>query len=135
MDAAQKKSEDSFKKVQEISASLERKGERMESVLDLVNTLARTSGMLRIVGAYLSATSSYPDWPGTRSVRTYADYLAALDDRFIELFNEQPPGGVGALVGARRSRAHMSSGSGGQVAGTTFGQQRRSAAQTQPDRA
>ena len=41
MEANQKKSEDSLKKVQDISDDLQRKGERMESVLDLMNTLKR----------------------------------------------------------------------------------------------
>ncbi len=67
-------------------------GPRSDAVL-LARQLGGLPLALRIVGAYLSATSSYPDWPGTRTVRSYAAYRAALDDRFIELLNENPPGG------------------------------------------
>lgn len=41
LDASEKKSAESLKKVQEISDNLERKGARMESLLDLMNTLKR----------------------------------------------------------------------------------------------
>jgi tetratricopeptide (TPR) repeat protein/RecA/RadA recombinase len=67
-------------------------GSRSDAIL-LARRLGGLPLALRIVGAYLSATSSYPDWPGTRTIRTYADYLAALDDRFTELLNANPPGG------------------------------------------
>jgi tetratricopeptide (TPR) repeat protein len=72
----------------------DRAGPRSDAVL-LARRLGGLPLALRIVGAYLSATVAYIDWPGTRSVRTYADYLAALDDRFTELLNENPPGGRG----------------------------------------
>jgi tetratricopeptide (TPR) repeat protein len=71
-------------------------GPRPDAIL-LAHRLGGLPLALRIVGAYLSATSSYPDWPGTRTIRTYADYRAALDDRFIELLNVDPPGGRTAL--------------------------------------
>ena len=73
-------------------------GPRSDAIL-LARQLGGLPLALRIAGAYLSATSSYPDWPGTRTVRSYAAYRAALDDRFIELLNENPPGG-GAVLGS-----------------------------------
>jgi tetratricopeptide (TPR) repeat protein len=72
-------------------------GPRSDAVL-LARQLGGLPLALRIVGAYLSATSSYPDWPGTRTVRSYAAYRAALDDRFTELLNENPPGGAAVMA-------------------------------------
>jgi tetratricopeptide (TPR) repeat protein len=74
----------------------EQAGPRSDAIL-LARRLGGLPLALRFAGAYLGATSSYPDWPGIRTVRTYADYGAALDDRFIELLDENPPGGRAIL--------------------------------------
>jgi tetratricopeptide (TPR) repeat protein len=71
-------------------------GSRSDAIL-LARRLGGLPLALRIVGAYLSATSSYPDWPGTHTIRTYSDYRAAFDDRFTELLSANPPGGGSAL--------------------------------------
>jgi tetratricopeptide (TPR) repeat protein len=76
-------------------------GDQAGPLSDAILLARRLGGLplaLRIVGAYLSATSSYPDWPDTRTIRTYGNYLAVLDDRFIELLNTNPPGG-GTMLG------------------------------------
>jgi len=73
-------------------------GDRAGARSDAIQLARRLGGLplaLRFAGAYLSATSSssYPEWPGTRVVRTYADYQAALTDRFTELLDENPLSG------------------------------------------
>ncbi|HEX6452656.1 MAG TPA: FxSxx-COOH system tetratricopeptide repeat protein [Trebonia sp.] len=71
-------------------------GDQAGTRSDAIQLARRLGGLplaLRFAGAYLNATSSYPEWPGTRVVRTYADYQEALDDRFTELLDDNPLGG------------------------------------------
>ncbi|WP_455352047.1 tetratricopeptide repeat protein [Streptomyces sp. SYSU K217416] len=77
----------------------ERAGPRADALL-LARRLGCLPLALRIAGAHLAAASAFPDWPGTSAIRTYADYRAALDDRFTELLDEDPPGGHAPPAGA-----------------------------------
>ncbi|MEU6347764.1 tetratricopeptide repeat protein [Streptomyces sp. NPDC047072] len=73
-------------------------GERAGSREDARLLALRLGGLplaLRIAGSHLAAASAFPAWPGTTTVRTYADYRAALDERFAELLDEDPPGQPG----------------------------------------
>ncbi|MGX1880462.1 tetratricopeptide repeat protein, partial [Streptomyces sp. NPDC055287] len=71
-----------------------------EDALLLARRLGGLPLALRIAGAHLAAASAFPAWPGTSAIRTYADYRAALDDRFTELLDEEPPGGHAPRGGA-----------------------------------
>ncbi|WP_141207464.1 tetratricopeptide repeat protein [Streptomyces griseorubiginosus] len=73
-------------------------GERAGSREDARRLTRRLGGLplaLRIAGSHLAAASAFPAWPGTTTVRTYADYRVALDERFTELLDERPPGQQG----------------------------------------
>lgn len=74
-------------------------GERAGSREDARLLTRRLGGLplaLRIAGSHLAAASAFPAWPGTTTVRTYADYRVALDERFTELLDERPPGRPGS---------------------------------------
>ncbi|MFG2798172.1 tetratricopeptide repeat protein [Streptomyces pseudovenezuelae] len=74
-------------------------GERAGSREDARLLTRRLGGLplaLRIAGSHLAAASAFPAWPGTTTVRTYADYRVALDERFTELLDERPPGRQGS---------------------------------------
>ncbi|MEU9167347.1 tetratricopeptide repeat protein [Streptomyces sp. NPDC048420] len=74
-------------------------GERAGSREDARLLARRLGGLplaLRIAGSHLAAASAFPAWPGTTTVRTYADYRAALDERFTELLDANPPGRPGS---------------------------------------
>ncbi|WP_030602975.1 tetratricopeptide repeat protein [Streptomyces fulvoviolaceus] len=69
----------------------ERAGSR-EDAQELARRLGGLPLALRIAGSHLAAASAFPAWPGTTTVRTYAEYRATLDERFTELLDEDPPG-------------------------------------------
>ncbi len=81
----------------------ERAGSREEAEL-LAQRLGGLPLALRIAGSYLAAASAFPAWPGTSAVRRYTDYHAALDERFTELLDEDPPGQPGGTNTATVSR-------------------------------
>ncbi|MFD5078652.1 tetratricopeptide repeat protein, partial [Streptomyces sp. NPDC058371] len=82
-------------------------GERSGPRADAEQLARRLGGLplaLRIAGAHLAAASAFPAWPGTQTIRTYAEYRAALDERFTELLDEEPPGQPGTTSAVQVSR-------------------------------